>query len=75
MKTGLLPVRRVNHYFLNMLCQKRLKPEVYGKPVDEDLFLRRAVKDTVYRLEHTFGVEEFSKSEAYLHFRIDCGYR
>ncbi len=35
----------------------RLRPSFYGLPPDEELFRRRAIKEAVHELGHTFGLE------------------
>lgn len=34
----------------------RLRPEFYGSPPDDTLFLQRAVKEAVHELGHTYGL-------------------
>ena len=34
----------------------RLRPEFYGEPSDEELFLERVLKEAIHELGHTFGL-------------------
>ncbi len=46
----------------------RLKPEFYGDPVDEELFLERAVKEAVHELGHTYGLKHCPNPTCVMHF-------
>jgi archaemetzincin len=39
-----------------LISLARLRPEFYGSPPDDTLFLQRAVKEAVHELGHTFGL-------------------
>ena len=39
-----------------MISLARLRPEFYGSPPDDTLFLQRAVKEAVHELGHTYGL-------------------
>ncbi|KPJ62691.1 MAG: hypothetical protein AMS15_03090 [Planctomycetes bacterium DG_23] len=51
-----------------IISLKRLRPEFYGQPADENLFALRMVKEAVHELGHTFGLSHCSKSECVMHF-------
>jgi archaemetzincin len=48
------------------LC--RLRPEYYGLPPDEALFMERATKEIVHELGHTFGLEHCPNNKCVMHF-------
>jgi archaemetzincin len=48
----------------------RLKPEFYGAPKDERLFLERAVKEAVHELGHTFGLRHCAEPTCVMHFSL-----
>jgi archaemetzincin len=48
------------------LC--RLKPEYYGLAPDEALFLKRATKEIVHELGHTFGLGHCPNNRCVMHF-------
>jgi archaemetzincin len=48
------------------LC--RLKPEYYGLAPDEALFLKRATKEIVHELGHTFGLGHCPNNKCVMHF-------
>ena len=39
-----------------LISLARLRPEFYGSPPDDPLFLQRAVKEAVHELGHTYGL-------------------
>ena len=53
------------------LC--RLRPEFYGAPKDERLFLERAVKEAVHELGHTFGLRHCAESTCVMYFSLHIG--
>jgi archaemetzincin len=53
------------------LC--RLRPEFYGVPKDERLFLGRAVKEAVHELGHTFGLGHCTNLLCVMHFSLHIG--
>jgi archaemetzincin len=46
----------------------RLKPEFYGAPADEGLFLGRAVKEAVHELGHTCGLSHCRNPTCVMYF-------
>jgi len=48
------------------LC--RLRPEYYGLVSDETLFLKRATKEIVHELGHTFGLGHCPNNKCVMHF-------
>jgi archaemetzincin len=46
----------------------RLKPEFYGEPPDEGLFLERAVKEAVHELGHTCGLSHCRNPTCVMYF-------
>ncbi|MCL6450942.1 MAG: archaemetzincin [Acetobacteraceae bacterium] len=46
----------------------RLRPERYGLPPDEGLFLGRALKESVHELGHLFGLRHCPRPECVMHF-------
>jgi len=46
----------------------RLRPEFYGEPPDEDIFLRRAVKEAIHELGHTFGLKHCPNPKCVMYF-------
>lgn len=75
--TGLdLYVPRLNFVFgqaefgghFAVISLKRLHPGFYGKPPNEELFRKRAIKEAVHELGHTFGLEHCSDPECVMHF-------
>lgn len=46
----------------------RLRAEFYGFPSDEDLLLKRTIKEVNHELAHTFGLTHCSNSFCVMHF-------
>jgi len=46
----------------------RLRPEFYGQPPDELLFIERAVKEAIHELGHTFGLRHCSDPHCVMFF-------
>jgi archaemetzincin len=51
----------------------RLRPEFYGVPPDETVFLERAVKEAVHELGHTFGLRHCPNPACVMHFSLHIG--
>jgi archaemetzincin len=46
----------------------RLRQSYYGIPEDKDLFLKRALKETVHEIGHLFNLGHCSNSKCVMHF-------
>ncbi len=46
----------------------RLKPEFYGAAANIELFLARAVKESVHEIGHTLGLRHCTRSSCVMHF-------
>jgi archaemetzincin len=51
----------------------RLRPEFYGMPKDERLFIGRAAKEAVHELGHTFGLRHCTDQLCVMHFSLHIG--
>jgi archaemetzincin len=51
-----------------MISLKRLRPEFYGSPEDEDLFKLRALKEAVHELGHVFGLNHCKDMNCVMYF-------
>lgn len=56
----------VNKAVVVSLC--RLRQEYYGLPPDKELFIRRAAKEIVHELGHTFNLEHCPDQKCIMHF-------
>ncbi|KPJ59387.1 MAG: hypothetical protein AMJ42_01995 [Deltaproteobacteria bacterium DG_8] len=51
-----------------VISLSRLRQEFYGLPRDEDLFLKRTLKEAVHELGHTFGLRHCQNEKCVMHF-------
>ncbi len=51
----------------------RLRPEFYGEPSNQDLFIDRAVKEAVHEIGHTLGLRHCPDSTCVMHFSLHIG--
>lgn len=51
-----------------LIALKRLRPEFYGAPPDEDLFRQRAFKEAMHELGHAFGLGHCPDPKCAMHF-------
>jgi len=51
----------------------RLRPEFYGAPNDERLFLERTAKEAIHELGHTLGLRHCSNPLCVMHFSLNIG--
>jgi len=51
-----------------LISLRRLYPEFYGLPPDDELLLDRAVKEAVHELGHTFGLRHCSDRRCVMRF-------
>lgn len=51
-----------------ILALTRLKPEFYGEEKDELLFRKRALKEAIHELGHTFGLAHCPDKRCIMHF-------
>jgi archaemetzincin len=69
-------VRELNFVFGEAVCPgkaalisvRRLRPEFYGAASNEDLFLKRAVKEAMHEVGHTLGLLHCSRASCVMHF-------
>ena len=53
---------------LALISLARLRPESYGSPPDDTLFLQPAVKEAVHELGHTYGLGHCRDPRCIMHF-------
>lgn len=51
-----------------VISTKRLRPEYYGLPKNEGLFLERTLKESVHELGHTYGLGHCPDKKCVMHF-------
>jgi len=51
-----------------LISLTRLRQEFYGLPRDENLFHKRALKEAVHELGHTYGLKHCHNSTCVMHF-------
>jgi archaemetzincin len=51
-----------------VLSTKRLRPEYYGLPEDEELLQERTLKESVHELGHTYGLRHCPDKKCVMHF-------
>lgn len=51
-----------------LISLSRLRPEFYGAPADETLFLERAVKEAVHEVGHTLWLRHCPRDSCVMHF-------
>jgi archaemetzincin len=51
-----------------LISLKRLKPEYYGLPPDEDIFKERVLKEAIHELGHTYGLRHCPNRRCVMHF-------
>ena len=51
-----------------IVALRRLRQDYYGLAPDEALFMKRAAKETVHELGHTFGLGHCSNNKCVMHF-------
>jgi len=51
-----------------VISLSRLRQEFYELPRDEDLFLKRTLKEAVHELGHTFGLKHCQNKKCVMHF-------
>lgn len=51
-----------------LIALRRLRPEFYGLPEDEELFKRRVLKEAVHELGHVFGLDHCTDRNCVMYF-------
>ena len=51
-----------------LISLKRLKPDFYGSPDDDELFELRVLKEAMHELGHVFGLNHCSNRKCVMHF-------